>query len=325
MMGLNLLFNYKVVADFMIIQPNLYSKGFVKINRSIQLWEWATNPTMFYFWIRLLLKANWKDEQYEGMTIPRGSMVTSRRLLAIEFKLTEKQVRNCLDKLKERREIRTKMAGKMAILTICNYEDYQDSSEPEGQPKGQPKGQQEVKRDIEYNKDRDNNNLFNNIYNQENNIYKQEEEKKEIPPLSPQKGKGYSQDVERLYAIYPTKCPMRNSATHKGEKCKAKLKSLLTERSVGELEYIIKRYVEETYGKHYLKDFLSFLNNLPDYSEPEKPEEPKTDWRESKKYFNKADFDEHPDDYNQMEIDMKRHLLRGGFVVFKDNQWTISK
>lgn len=298
----------------MIIQPNLYSKGFVKITRSIQLWEWATNPTMFYFWIRLLLKANWKDEQYEGMTIPRGSMVTSRRLLAIEFKLTEKQVRNCLDKLKERREIRTKMAGKMAILTICNYEYYQDSSESEGQQKGQRKGQQEVKEDLAHGNN--NINLFNNTYTEE------KEEKEEIPPLSPQKGKVYSQDVERLYAIYPTKCPMRGASTGKGDKCKKKLKSLLNERSVGELEYIIKRYVEENYNKHYLQNFYTFLGNLPDYSEPEQP---KTDWRESKKYFNKADFDEHPDDYNQMEIDMKRHLLRQGFVKFENNQWVISK
>lgn len=172
----------------MIIQPNLYSKGFVKISRSIQLWEWGTNPTMFYFWVRLILKANWQDEKVEGKTIPRGSMLTSRRLLAVEFKMTEKQVRNCLDKLKESGEIRTKMAGKMAMITICKYEDYQDSTEPKGQQKGQQKGQDDASSCAHEN---------NNIYNLTANEFNKEEGEERPSANRPFEGWRYLSSVTK--------------------------------------------------------------------------------------------------------------------------------
>ena len=129
------------------------------------------------------------------------------------------------------------------------------------------------------------------------------------------------QDVEKLYSLYPTKCPMRNSATHKGEKCKAKLKSLLTNHKAEELEAIIKRYVEETYGKHYLKDFLSFLNNLPDYSEPEETKPKEGDWRESKNTFWKKDFDEHPDELKAMDYELRRIINRGLPLKWENGKW----
>lgn len=72
--------------------------------------------------------------------------------------------------------------------------------------------------------------------------------------------------IERIYALYPTKCPVRNASTAKSFKCKEKIERLLRDHTEEELTYIIKRYLEETLGKHYLKDFSTILNNLPDYS-----------------------------------------------------------
>lgn len=143
-----------------------------------------------------------------------------------------------------------------------------------------------------------------------------EEKKKTL-----QKKKSIADDVEKLYSLYPTKCPMRNSATHKGEKCKAKLKSLLTNHKAEELEAIIQRYVEETYGKHYLKDFLSFLNNLPDYSEPEETKPEEEDWRESQNYFWKKDFDEHPDEFKAMDYELRRIINRGMSLKWENGKW----
>lgn len=101
--------------------------GWIKIFYSIQKWKWVDNQTMVYFWVRLLLKANWRDEELDGIEVKRGSILTNRRMLATEFKMTERQVRYCLDKLREGREIVTKNAGKLSIITICKYEDYQGS------------------------------------------------------------------------------------------------------------------------------------------------------------------------------------------------------
>lgn len=72
----------------------------------------------------------------------------------------------------------------------------------------------------------------------------------------------------RIYDLYPTKCPMRCTSTGKCAKNKTQIKALLKNHSEAELTYTIKRYVDECtkYGS-YLKNFSTFLNQLPDYSD----------------------------------------------------------
>lgn len=86
----------------------------------------------------------------------------------------------------------------------------------------------------------------------------------------------YPEAVERIYKLYPTRCPKRDVSTNKSSKCKDKLVKLLKTHTEEELTTTINRYVHENYGKNYLKDFATLLNNLPDYSEQELPlEQPK--------------------------------------------------
>lgn len=79
---------------------------------------------------------------------------------------------------------------------------------------------------------------------------------------------GGTDDVERLYKLYPTKCPIRGTSTGKCAKDKAKLRTLLTKMDAGKIEYTIKRYIAECKnGNVYIKNFSTFLNQLPDYDE----------------------------------------------------------
>ena len=72
----------------------------------------------------------------------------------------------------------------------------------------------------------------------------------------------------RLYALYPTKCPVLQRSTGKSSKDKEKLERLLKDYTEEELAYKINRYVKEcTEQTSYIKNFSTFLNNLPDYSE----------------------------------------------------------
>ena len=71
-----------------------------------------------------------------------------------------------------------------------------------------------------------------------------------------------------IYELYPSKCPIKNSSTGKCSKDKIRILTLLKTKSKDEIMSIIKIYVNEcTTSKTYIKNFSTFLNNIPDYSE----------------------------------------------------------
>lgn len=73
--------------------------------------------------------------------------------------------------------------------------------------------------------------------------------------------------VDRIYSLYPTKCPISGRATGKSYKDKIKLESLLKNgHTEEELSGIIDRYVKDCIrDQSFIKNFQTFLNNLPDY------------------------------------------------------------
>lgn len=72
--------------------------------------------------------------------------------------------------------------------------------------------------------------------------------------------------VNRLYALYPTKCPVSGRSTGKSSKDKHKLEILLRTFTEEKLGGIITRYIKEcTEQNSYVKNFATFLNNIPDY------------------------------------------------------------
>ena len=77
-----------------------------------------------------------------------------------------------------------------------------------------------------------------------------------------------SADVEMVYQAYPGKCPVRGAATGKTSKNKDQIKRLLKDHSVSDLLYTIERYVDDCIQNQvYMKNFGTFLNQLPDFSE----------------------------------------------------------
>lgn len=75
-------------------------------------------------------------------------------------------------------------------------------------------------------------------------------------------------DVDSVYKQYPTKCPVNSRALSKSQKDKNKIKTLLKKHTAEELIKIIQTYIEECKrSKTYVKNFSTFLNNLPDYDE----------------------------------------------------------
>lgn len=77
--------------------------------------------------------------------------------------------------------------------------------------------------------------------------------------------------VDRMYKLYPTRCPKRNASLGKGRADKVKIKRLLKTYTQEEIEQVIRSEVDSNYGVNYMKNFSTFLNNFP---EPIKEVEP---------------------------------------------------
>lgn len=149
------------------------SEGHIKLFRKMLDWEWYKDINTTRLFIHCLLRANWKEQKFQGNIIPRGSFVTSYNNLADEIGLTYQQTRTALDKLKSTNEITIKSTNKFTIISVEKYNDYQDydfknNTQNNGQitNKQQTNNTQDNKQitTIEEYKEYKNINNINNIY-----------------------------------------------------------------------------------------------------------------------------------------------------------------
>jgi hypothetical protein len=81
--------------------------------------------------------------------------------------------------------------------------------------------------------------------------------------LKPQ-GDGVDDFIERMYLMYPSRCPKRATSLGKTKKDKDRIRKLLKCYSMEEIERVFKHEIEEKYEKQYMQNFSTFLNNFPD-------------------------------------------------------------
>lgn len=98
-------------------------------------------------------------------------------------------------------------------------------------------------------------------------------EKKEDKSKKVKEESNKKEDIDFIYSLYPTKCPVKNNSTCKSIKCKDKIKDLLKSKTREKLENTINNYlVDCKNSKTWLKNFKTFLNDLPDYPDNYKVE-----------------------------------------------------
>lgn len=100
--------------------------GYIKLYRTLVDWEWWDDIPVRLLWITILMEANWKDKKWKGRKIKRGSFWTSIDSLSHKTGLSRHQVRTALDKLKSTREITCKPTREGTLITVVNYNLYQD-------------------------------------------------------------------------------------------------------------------------------------------------------------------------------------------------------
>ena len=103
--------------------------GYLKLFRKIDNWEWIDDIDVTYVFIRLLLKANYKEKIWHGTTIKRGQFLTSRRTLAKDMNLSEQRLKTVLKKLESTNEIEITATHQATLITVVNYEFYQSETE----------------------------------------------------------------------------------------------------------------------------------------------------------------------------------------------------
>jgi len=103
------------------------NEGFIKLYKKIKNWEWYQNSYCFHIMIHLIISANYKDSGWQGIEVKRGQFITGHRKISKETGISSQSVRTCLNKLKSTNEITIKSTNKFSIITICNYDIYQDS------------------------------------------------------------------------------------------------------------------------------------------------------------------------------------------------------
>lgn len=116
--------------------------GWIRLHRSLAEWEWYTDSKTLHLFLHLLIKANHKPVRHRGTVIERGQLLTGRKQLASETGISEQSVRTALTRLKSTNEITIQSTKKFSIITICNYDKYQDTESEVNQVNNQTANQQ---------------------------------------------------------------------------------------------------------------------------------------------------------------------------------------
>ncbi len=101
--------------------------NYIKINRSLLEWGWYQDINTCRLFVHLLLRANWKDGNFQGEVIKRGSVVSSIAKLSAETNLSVREVRTAISHLEKTGELTVTRHSKYSVFTVNNYCLYQAS------------------------------------------------------------------------------------------------------------------------------------------------------------------------------------------------------
>ncbi len=98
----------------------------IKLYRDIMKSPLYRNAARFKLFVTLLLLAQCDDDSEGEVELKRGQLVTSLSRLCATTSLTPKQVRCALSALERDEYIEVQATNKYSIVTVCNYDSYQE-------------------------------------------------------------------------------------------------------------------------------------------------------------------------------------------------------
>jgi biotin operon repressor len=88
-------------------------------------WEWYDDINTKVLFLHLLLKANREDKKWKGYIIKKGQLLTGRKKLATQLGISQQNIRTAITHLKSTNEITIESTKEFSIITINNWESYQ--------------------------------------------------------------------------------------------------------------------------------------------------------------------------------------------------------
>lgn len=107
----------------------MLENGFVKFDRKIANWRWYHDVNTFKLFFHLIITANYEPKPFENITVQRGQRVASYQSLAAETQMSVQNVRTALNHLISTGEVTRQSTSKYTVLTIVNYNMYQDNQQ----------------------------------------------------------------------------------------------------------------------------------------------------------------------------------------------------
>ena len=101
-------------------------EGYILIDRNMCDWKWwqKHNTVIVFLW--LLMKAQFHDSYFAGKKIERGQVATTLENIEKSNGLTRQEVRTAIFNLKSTEAITIERCSKFSVITIVNYDEYQN-------------------------------------------------------------------------------------------------------------------------------------------------------------------------------------------------------
>ena len=151
------------------IQEN-YITGWISIYRSLILKGWYKKSDYLHLWIHILIKATHKGIEFmfngKNLKLNPGQFVTGRKVLSMETGINENKIERILTFFeKNEQQIEQQKTNRNRLITILNWNQYQQSEQQIEQPVNNKRttSEQQVNtynNDNNYNNEKNDNNKY---------------------------------------------------------------------------------------------------------------------------------------------------------------------
>lgn len=209
-------------------------EGWIKLHRKLLDWRWFSDGNTLKVFLYILLQANHEKKSWKGIEILPGQMIFGRERLSETLAISEQSLRTIITRLKSTSEITTKSTNKYTVVTVVNWESYQNEDT------------------------KSTNKSTNKLTNHQPTTNQQLTTPKELKELKEEKKENYTKektadsDFEKFWNLYDKKVD-RPKTEKIWEKLNSETRKLIFQR--------LPAYIQATSDKQFRKNPVTYLNN----------------------------------------------------------------